>query len=87
MGCSDPCHTLHHRHMYDWSFEEVADVSWDFEMNMSDASNDNVVGDPCFHRYAKNINVHYPDRYITIEKGCIARCAGCTFKPTVAICK
>mmetsp|Transcript_23562 Transcript_23562/g.30134 ORF Transcript_23562/g.30134 Transcript_23562/m.30134 type:complete len:229 (-) Transcript_23562:58-744(-) len=81
LGCVDPCHTLHHHHMYDMTFGQVSEVSTDFQM--SNPSNDNIIGGPCFHRNAKNIEAHFPDGYISIEEGCIAHCKGCTFAPIV----
>jgi hypothetical protein len=74
-GCIDPCHTRTHYHMYDMSFIDVADVS-------VDPSNDNIIDEPCFFKYAKHIDAHYPDQYVDIEEGCTAKCSGCIFAPT-----
>jgi hypothetical protein len=74
-GC-DPCHTRTHSHIYDMAFVDVADVS----MN---PSNDNIIDEKCFFKYAKQIDAHYPDRYVDIEEGCTAKCYGCDFAPTI----
>lgn len=78
LGCADPCHTLRHQHMFDLAFKHVAEVS------------SNVVapgGRVCYKKQAKNINSYFPDEYVTIEKGCTAKCTGCSFSPTKDICK
>ena len=76
IGCSDPCHTRTHSHMYDSSFADVAEVS-------VDQSNDNTIDEQCFFQYAKHIDAQYPDWYVDIEEGCTAKCNGCIFAPTV----
>ena len=67
LGCSDPCHTLTHEHMYDLPFKHVGVVS------------SSVVAPGrrvCYKKEANNINSYFPDQYVTIEKGCTAKCSG-----------
>ena len=85
LGCSDPCHTFHSDHMYDRAFDEVSNVSRDFAMSVREPSNDHIAGEPCYHRSAKNIDAYYPDKFVSIEDGCIAKCSGCKFSPTITI--
>lgn len=51
-ACSDPCHTKHSRHMYDYSFKELADVKGGVHLRNGRASNE----EPCYHTKARNIN-------------------------------
>ena len=78
LGCADPCHTQAHQHMNGMAFKHVA------------STNSNVVvagGQVCYKKQAENINSNFPDKYVAIEKGCTAKCTGCSFSPTVDICK
>mmetsp|Transcript_13804 Transcript_13804/g.24968 ORF Transcript_13804/g.24968 Transcript_13804/m.24968 type:complete len:293 (+) Transcript_13804:206-1084(+) len=89
LGCADPCHTLSGRHMYDYPFSSISNLSSPNYSGASDAiSNDGLVrslSEPCSYRKAKNINTWEPE-LISIEEGCTARCTGCTFAgPTISV--
>ena len=87
LGCSDPCHTSYSRHMYEMAFEDLSRVSNDFHFRDGEASNDNLFGEPCFHKRAEYIYSYFPDQYVHILEGCTARCIGCTFAQTQTIRK